>query len=218
MTTQTKTESALPVVERRFITARELHVETRAEGEAPPKIIGHAAVFDAEYPIGPEARPWFIERVARGAFTQTIGEDDIRALFNHDDNFVLGRNKAGTLVLAEDEIGLRIEVVPDMESTRVRDVVRAIQRGDISQMSIGMTVLGQAWEIREAGTTDAVEVRTIQRAKLWDVSPVTFPASRSTEVSVRTAFPPAELHQGGALGLPPADLLRRHDALVTATL
>lgn len=209
-------KAAAAVIERRFITARELHVETRAEGESEtaPTIIGHAAVFDVEYPIGPEARPWFIERVARGAFLETIQEDDIRALFNHDDNFVLGRNKAGTLKLAEDDVGLRIEVVPDMESTRVRDVVRAIQRGDISQMSIGMTVLGQAWDLRGAGTADAVEVRTIQRAKLWDVSPVTFPASRSTEVSVRTAFPPAALRGG----LSPADLLRRHDALVTTTL
>lgn len=204
----TKEAGATPMIERRFITARELHLETRAEGDTPPRIVGHAAIFDTLYPIGPEEDPWFLEQVARGAFQQTIQEDDIRALFNHDDNFVLGRNTASTLLLAEDDVGLRIEVVPDMESGRVRDVVRAIQRKDITQMSIGMTVRAQAWEIRD----DGVEVRTIQRVKLWDVSPVTFPASRSTEVSVRSAFPPAELR--AASGPDAATLRRMHDLRV----
>jgi HK97 family phage prohead protease len=203
------------VIEHRRATIHELRVEQRAAGDGaadkPPVIVGHAAVFDAEYAIGPEERPWFVERVARGAFLETIAQDDIRALFNHADNLVLGRNKAGTLKLTEDDVGLAVEIYPDMDSTQARDVVRAIQRGDVSQMSIGMTVKAAAWEIRADGT----EVRTIQRVQLWDVSPVTFPASRSTEVSVRSAFPPAELS-----GYTPSieDLLRRHDAQVTATL
>ncbi|GIW49006.1 MAG: hypothetical protein KatS3mg079_482 [Caloramator sp.] len=50
----------------------------------------------------------FKEKVLKGAFKESIEKDDIRALFNHDTNFVLGRNKSGTLFLEEDEKGLRL--------------------------------------------------------------------------------------------------------------
>ncbi|MDD5037203.1 MAG: HK97 family phage prohead protease, partial [Methylococcaceae bacterium] len=80
---------------------RSFPFEIRAEGEGKEaRIVGHAAIFNTFATI------WdFREQVAPGAFRKSIGEDDIRALFNHDANYVLGRNRAGTLKLSEDEKG-----------------------------------------------------------------------------------------------------------------
>lgn len=160
------------MVERRIINCE---IEKRSDEK--PKIIGHAAVFNSITDLG-----WFRERVAPGAFANSINQDDIRALYNHDSNYVLGRNKAGTLILAEDERGLRVEISPP-ETQWAKDLLTSIERGDISQMSFGFTVDKESWERGEKHEPD---LRTLEAVKLWDVSPVTFPAYADTDVAVRS--------------------------------
>ncbi len=140
-----------------------------------PMICGHAAVFNQAADLG-----YFTEIVKTGAFTRTIGEDDIRALFNHDPNYVLGRNRAGTLRLAQDDIGLAFEVTPGTRSYE-RDLMENIERGDISQCSIGFYVRG--YEVERDGDN---WTRTLTDVQLFDVSPVTFPAYTGTDVAVRS--------------------------------
>jgi HK97 family phage prohead protease len=156
----------------------EVRVEEK-EGEAP-KIVGHAAVFNQETNIA----GMFREMVAPGAFANSIKvKDDVRALFNHDPNFVLGRTKSGTLSLREDDKGLWMEVTPP-DTQIVRDLVlEPIRRGDISQQSFGFEVKAQEWRDGEDGELD---LRTITEAKLWDVSAVTYPAYEGTDVAVRS--------------------------------
>lgn len=168
--------SPQPSAERR---AFKFHIRAADSAEnAPQRLVGHAAVFDTPYDLG-----WFTERVARGAFTETIKEDDIRALFNHDPNIVLGRNTAKTLRLSEDDTGLAIEIdLPDTQAAR--DLLTSINRGDISQMSIGFGVVKESWEISHDGKTQ--DLRTLEKLKLWDVSPVTFPASPTTDIAQRS--------------------------------
>ena len=158
---------------------RTLHSEFRVEQREDGKklIRGHAAVFNSETDLG-----WFRERIAPGAFTESIGKDDVRALFNHDENFILGRNTAGTLTMREDERGLYVEIDPP--DTQVgRDLVTSIERGDISQMSFGFQTIKDSWETEENAAKD---LRTLEKVKLWDVSPVTFPAYQETDVAVRS--------------------------------
>jgi HK97 family phage prohead protease len=162
-----------PELERRAFTVDGMKIERR-EKEAS-RIIGHASVFNREANIG----GWFIESVAPGAFRRAIAEDDVRALFNHDPNFVLGRNRAGTLRLSEDDIGLAIEITPP-DTQAARDLMTVIERGDVSQMSIGFRALKQEWD--ESGD---VLKRKLTEVELFDVSPVTFPAFPQTDVSVR---------------------------------
>jgi HK97 family phage prohead protease len=162
-------------IERRGYVVDGLKVEARAKGENR-KIVGHASVFNTEADIG----GWFLESVAPGAFRRAIVEDDVRALFNHDANFVLGRNRAGTLRLSEDEVGLVIEVDPP-DTQAARDIMVSIERGDVSQMSIGFQVLKQEWD-----ETGDVLKRRILEARLFDVSPVTFPAFPTTDVALRS--------------------------------
>jgi len=158
---------------------RTLHSEFRVEQREDGKklIRGHAAVFNVETDLG-----WFRERIAPGAFRESIETDDVRALFNHDENFILGRNKAGTLTMREDEQGLYVEIDPP-DTQVARDLVTSIERGDISQMSFGFQTIKDSWETEENAAKD---LRTLEKVKLWDVSPVTFPAYQETDVAVRS--------------------------------
>ena len=104
------------------------NVELRADGDGPPVIVGYAAVFDRVADLG-----WFEEEVAPGAFTETIRDDDIRALVDHTPARILGRNAAGTLRLSEDKVGLRMEIdVPD--NTTGADIVATSCPSCIMQM------------------------------------------------------------------------------------
>ena len=162
---------------KREVRTVSFSVEERADGKLG-KIIGHAAVFDQETLIA----GLFREKVAKGAFNDTIKVDDIRALFNHDSNHVLGRNKAGTLTLKEDDKGLAIEVEPP-DTQFARDLMVSIKRGDVDQMSFGFSVLHDEWE---RGDDDKKDLRTLRKVRLFDVSPVTFPAYEGTDVAVRS--------------------------------
>ncbi len=175
-------------------------VEIRADGgdSAQQHISGHAAVF------GTWTRIWdWRERILPGAFTRAIAEDDVRALYNHDPNYVLGRNIAGTLDLAEDDQGLVVDIIPP-ETQWARDLLVTMGRGDVNQMSFGFTVGAEEWVFNEDIDIWDRSIREISR--LWDVSPVTFPAYPSTDAQVRAMGlyvpkPPQERRRdGGAHG------------------
>jgi uncharacterized protein len=163
-------------VSKEKLERRVFEFEMRADDSNAPKMVGHAALFNSEADLG-----YFREVIEPGAFTKSIGRDDVRALFNHDPNFVLGRNKANTLRLSEDEKGLAIEVDPP-DTQWARDLMVSMRRGDITQMSFGFIAKGQRSEKR-----DGVLYRIITEAQLFDVSPVTYPAYQQTDVTVRSA-------------------------------
>lgn len=162
-------------LERRIAPAT-LKVERRAEGEAP-HIVGHAAVFNRQsVDLG-----GFTEIIKPGAFRHAIEISDIRGLWNHNSDIVLGRNKSGTLQLEEDEIGLVVDIDPPRSATVY---VETVERGDVSQMSFAFTVAAskQSWETLEDGSF----LRTIfEFEELFDVSPVTYPAYPDTDVALR---------------------------------
>jgi HK97 family phage prohead protease len=124
----------------------------------------------------------------RGAFTEAITKDDVRALFNHDENFVLGRNKSGTLRLAEDETGLKYEIDPP-DTSYARDLLTVVGRGDVDASSFAFRVIEDMWEYFEQDDPDEATrtppLRTIKKCELFDVSPVTYPAYPTTSVSAR---------------------------------
>jgi len=161
-------------IEHRIFDVCELRVEKREDEQR--KIVGHAAVFDVV-----AGDTWFREKIAPGAFTESIGKDDVRALWNHDPNFVLGRNTSKTLTLREDDKGLWVEINPP-DTQAARDLMVSIDRGDVSQMSFGFQTLIDEWEHFD----DKADLRTLKKVKLWDVSPVTFPFYTQTDVALRS--------------------------------
>lgn len=164
------------IIERRCLPAAELRV---SEDEDSPKIHGYAAVFNTWTDIGGV----FKEKIKERAFSKTIKENDIRALINHNENLVLGRNKAKpkpTCRLREDAKGLAVEIDPPDTST-ARDLMISMKRGDITQMSFAFSVNKQEIDY------DRNE-RTLIDVTLYDVSVVTYPAYPTTSAYVRSLF------------------------------
>lgn len=168
------------IIERRTFVVEGLTVdEVEDRGAKKPVIRGHAAVFNQlSNDLG-----GFREQITPGAFAEAIQLDDVRALVNHESSKVLGRNKSGTLRLSEDATGLLVEIDPP-DTTYARDLLESMRRGDITQMSFGFGVKpgGQDWAKDDEGRT----IRTLKKLRLFDVSPVTYPAYPQTDVAVRS--------------------------------
>lgn len=173
-----ETRKIAPDLERRAVGNL---IEVRAADDGKKKIRGYALKWNQRYDMG-----WFTEEIHRDAL-KGADMSDVRALLNHDANFVLGRTTAGTLRLLQDDTGLLYEIdLPDTQTGR--DLAHSIERGDISQSSWGFTLRvdddgeGQTWK-RENGK----DIRTITSVKkVFDVSPVTFPANPDTVVAKRS--------------------------------
>ena len=164
-------------VERRTFSAAEVRLVEPDDGS--PRIEGYAAVFEqlSEPMFG------FREKIAQGAFKRTLKAGaDVRALWNHDPNFVLGRARAGTLSLREDQRGLAVEIDPP-EAAWAGDLLESMRRGDVDQMSFGFQVVKDSWEDDGRGGL----TRTLNEVRLFDVSVVTFPAYPQTSADVRAS-------------------------------
>jgi uncharacterized protein len=142
-------------------------------------LAGYAAKFN----VLSEMMWDFQETIAPGAFDDVL-QDDVRALFNHDPNIILGRTAAGTCRIGVDSVGLAYEV--DMPSTQMAEnIVAAVERGDVTQSSFAFIVDKETWEERADGSW----LRTITSLKrLYDVSPVTFPGYPDATVGMRAGF------------------------------
>lgn len=160
-------------IERKFFTSK-ITVEKREDGTSMFR--GHAAVFNSLS----ENLGGFREQIQEGAFDDVL-QDDVRALFNHDPNMVLGRSKSGTLRISQDDKGLSYEV--DIPDTSVgRDLTISMGRGDIDQSSFAFVVDEDDWQEDEEGRV----IRTIVKvSRLYDVSPVTYPAYPDATVGLR---------------------------------
>lgn len=163
-------------IETRYFHMGSIGVEDRADGEGKT-LRGHAAVFDTLS----ENLGGFREKIAPGAFDDVLG-DDVRALFNHDSNLILGRTTSKTLKIGIDADGLNYEVdIPDTQTGR--DLTVSVGRGDIDQSSFAFTVDDDSWDEDEDGRV----IRTIKKVgRLYDVSPVTYPAYPDASVGLRS--------------------------------
>lgn len=164
-------------IERRIHTGVGIELRKKSETNQAVILRGYAAKFE----VLSEPMWGFRERIAKGAFDDVLG-DDVRALFNHDASHVLGRTKSGTLSIAQDDTGLAYEVeLPDTNSAR--DLIKVIERGDVDQSSFAFTVEKDTWTEDEDGRI----IRTIEKMKrLYDVSPVTYPAYPDATVGIRS--------------------------------
>jgi HK97 family phage prohead protease len=166
--------------ERRTFTGT---VIARAEGEGMPKVIGGiAAVINSVTDLG-----YFEEVIEAGAFDYALGKEyDIRCLFNHEAELILGRTLSGTCnVFVNADGNLEYTWVPDYENPTHMSVVRSIMRGDITQSSFAFTIKEQKWS--ESTKYGSMGKRTITMIEdLYDVSPVTYPAYADTEADARS--------------------------------
>lgn len=155
-------------------------LELREEGEGPGTLEGHAAVFNEDTFID-DLLGGFNERIEPGAFADVLG-DDIRGLFNHNPDHLLGRTEAGTLELKEDDTGLWMQL--ELPDTPIgRQVATSVKRGDITGQSFSFMVAEQSWH--ENDNEDEPDLRVIHKySRVDDVGPVTFPAYEATDIDV----------------------------------
>ena len=166
-------------------------IEVRKDEETG-KVEGIASKVGVLYNMG-----WYDERIAPGAFDDVLG-DDIRVLFNHDPNQILGRTKAGTAevyITPEGHLGYRYQTP---NRSYARDLEDAINSGDVDQSSFAFRIADEVWseEKRNGETRHTRDI--LKMDTLYDVSPVTYPASPDTSVAKRSfeeVFPPEQEEQ-----------------------
>jgi len=175
------TKPPYPTIERRCVAAQIAIRAANPDPEAPTSatVVGYASIFDSP---SATATPDFVEIIRPGAFTRTLRENpDVRAFWNHNLDFILGRAKANTLSLEEDAKGLRFELIlPD--SPTGQDARSAIERGDVDAMSFGF--ITRKDEMRK--DQDGRIVREIFDVDLIEISPVIFPAYEETSAELRS--------------------------------
>lgn len=166
---------------------------------------GYASVFNSMS----EDLGGFREIILPGAFSEVL-DNDVRALYNHDSNYLLARTTSGTLELKEDDKGLYYRF--EMPNTSYgNDMLELFRRGDLSQSSFGFTVEKDSWRME-----DGQHVRYIERVgSLFDVSPVVFPAYNQASSGLRSAEPNGESEAEEARETPTEELnYNLHNALI----
>jgi HK97 family phage prohead protease len=159
------------IMEKRIFNI-ENKFETREDGQEV--VVGYGSIFNSRS----ENLGGFFEYISPTAISEeTIEKSDVRALINHDPNLVLARSTAGNLSLSVDEKGLRYEFeIP--ETSYGKDLSINMKNGNINQSSFAFTVGSDEWSTDE----DGYDIRTITSIdKLYDVSPVTYPAYSQAE-------------------------------------
>lgn len=161
--------------EKRTVDITGLSKRSAEEGQTVT-IEGYAAVFNKRARIG----NYFEEQIMPGAFSKALSENaDVRALFNHNWDAVLGRTKSGTLRLSEDEKGLKFELdLPD--TTAARDLVASMERGDVDQCSFLFDATSETWDYNSEPA-----IRSVNEVELYEISIVTLPAYSDTEAAIK---------------------------------
>ena len=162
-------------MEQRYYEIHDL--QTRNDSDTDLYLEGRFVVYNSDYQVWDGAT----ESIAPGAFRNSI-HDDVRALYNHNDDIVLGRTSAGTFSLEDREDGLWGRIKINRNDTDAMNAYERVQRGDISGCSFGFNIKSEETENRADGT---VHWTITEVDPLFECSVCTFPAYQATHVSAR---------------------------------
>lgn len=167
---------AIKEMKRSFESAIRMNFEDPHKKKLSGLAVPYNRVSDVTVPENPLIK----EKISSGAFRQSIASDDIQMLWQHNDLYVLGRNRSGTLTLTEDEEGIHFEnIPPDIEWARGLET--SIKRRDITYMSFkfGATV---HYERMANGSY----LQVVDEGSLDEISIVRKPVYLSTSVYARS--------------------------------
>lgn len=155
------------------------NLATREEQNGDKYIEGYFVVFNQET----ELWDGVFEKIHPNALDESLANNDIRCLFNHQSGAVLGRVSADTLKCTVDEHGLYAKVKINANDSMAMDVYARVQRKDISGCSFGFTPISEDYTIDDDNNIHW----TVQKADVIEISVCTFPAYPQTEISARKA-------------------------------
>lgn len=154
------------------------NIQTRNDEDTKDLFIeGYFSVFNSDY----EVWEGVTESIAPGAFDESI-HDDVRALFNHNTDLILGRTTNNTLELRQDDHGLwgRIKINPN--DTDAVNAYERIARGDVTGCSFGFDIESETRTVSDDGS---VHYTINKVSPLFEVSPCVFPAYQATHIEAR---------------------------------
>lgn len=155
------------------------NLETRDNGSDEITVEGCFVVYNSDYQVWEGAT----ESVAPGAFRNSITQD-VRALYNHNDDIVLGRVSAGTLSLEDRADGLWGTIKINRNDTDAMNAYERIKRGDVTGCSFGFNIKDEE-QTRDANGNVHWTIKEVD--PLYEVSPCVFPAYEATHISARKA-------------------------------
>lgn len=163
-------------MERRIMEMKDTKI--REEG-GKRYLEGYFAVFDKPYRVF----DGWEETIAPGAFRSFLdGGQDVKVLWNHNHDIVLGSTENQTAVLQEDEAGLFGSVEINERDQEAVNAYERVARGDVRGCSFGFDIENQEEKWDENGV---LHTRIIAVSPLYEVSPCTFPAYEATSVEAR---------------------------------
>jgi HK97 family phage prohead protease len=154
-----------------------LEIEERSENGEPSYIVrGYASTFEP-YVLFEDEGIQYKEKIDPHAFDE-CDMSDVVFRIDHE-GAVYARSSAGTLKISVDEHGLMDEA--DLSKTpNARNLFEDIKAGNYPKQSF-------AFSVREDSYDKETHTRTITKIKkLFDVSPVSFPANPGTELDIAT--------------------------------
>lgn len=151
------------------------------------RLEGYFSVFDQPY----EVWPGWVETIAPGAFSRALASgQDVKVLWNHNPDIVLGSTGNKTADLREDQRGLFGGVEINEQDQDAKNAYARVDRGDVNGCSFGFEIsrMEESWD--EDGT---YRTRILEVSPLYEVSPCTFPAYTQTSITSRAQEQLAEV-------------------------
>jgi HK97 family phage prohead protease len=169
-------------IERRNIKAGALLTRSSASGDGKT-LVGRVAYNSRSEDLG-----GFTEVIAPGAFTESLKSTEVFAYWSHSVDMPLARQSNGTLRLQDTPTALKFQADLDPSTTFGQNAIATLKRGDVTANSFGFAVDnsdgdGDEWQVLPDGSI----LRTVRKALLFEVSPVSVPAYPSNEASLRNA-------------------------------
>lgn len=163
-------------MERRTIQMHSMEKRETEDGKL--YLEGYFARYNEPY----EVCAGWVETIAPGAFSRVLAEGkDIKALWNHNRDIVLGSTSAGTLELSDDIEGLPGKIEINQRDSDAMNAYARVDRGDVSGCSFGFDCIWDDY-VDSDGTYRTV-IREV--TALYEVSPCVFPAYESTSIQAR---------------------------------
>ena len=162
-------------MERRTLKMQDAQVRER---DGARYLEGYFAVFNREYAV---CNNW-METIATGAFRAFLESGkDVKVLWNHNHDIVLGSTAAGTATLREDDVGLWGSVLINEKDQDAVNAHARVERGDVDGCSFGFDI----GRMEEDWDGDQYRTVILEVDPLYEVSPCTFPAYTDTSISAR---------------------------------